>query len=121
MKVLIVEDDPNNMELMTIVLKHYGHETIGAFTGESGIEKAAASRPDLILMDINLPGIDGFETTRRMRKIESILHVPIIAITASMAFDTNTIQKAGCNGYLEKPINLLTINDTIMGIIKATK
>ena len=120
MKVLIVEDDPQNMELMMIILKHYGHETIGAFTGESGIEQAAASRPDLILMDINLPDIDGFETTRKMRKIENMLHVPIIAITASIGFD-NMIQSAGCNGCIQKPINILTINDTIMDIINATK
>ena len=62
MKILVIEDEPNNMMLITIILKKYGHEPIEAFTGEEGLEKAAASRPDLILMDIRLPGIDGFET-----------------------------------------------------------
>ena len=124
MKVLVVEDEQNNMMLMKSILKHYGHEPVEAFSGEEGIEKAAASRPDLILMDIRLPGINGLETTSRIRKMENMVDVPIIAISSyTMADDLETLRKAGCNGYLEKPINPLTINDTIMGFIKmkATK
>ncbi|MCZ7402330.1 MAG: response regulator [Candidatus Methanoperedens sp.] len=122
MKILVIEDEPNNMMLMTYLLKKYGHEPIEAFTGEEGLEKAAASRPDLILMDLRLPGIDGLETTRRMRKMENILDVPIIAVTSySMADDLGTIKKAGFNGCLEKPIDPLKINDKIMGMIEATK
>jgi len=122
MKILVIEDEPNNMMLITIILKKYGHEPIEAFTGEEGLEKAAASRPDLILMDIRLPGIDGFETTSRIRKMENMLDVPIIAVTSyAMADDLKTIQKVGFNGCLEKPIDPLTINDKIMRMIKATK
>ena len=122
MKVLVVEDEPNNMVLMKSILKHYGHETIEAFTGEEGLEKAAASRPDLILMDIRLPGIDGLETTRRIRKMENMVDVPIIAVSSyAIDDDLEMLRKAGCNGSLQKPINPTTINDTIMGIIKATK
>jgi len=122
MKILVVEDEPNNMMLMTFILKKYGHEPVEAFTGEEGLEKAAAYRPDLILMDIRLPGIDGLETTRRMRLMENIVDVPIIAVTSySIEDDMEMIRKAGCNGCLEKPINPLTINDKIMGMIEATK
>jgi CheY-like chemotaxis protein len=122
MKILVVEDEPNNMMLMTIILKKYGHESLEAFTGEESLEKVAAFRPDLILMDIRLPGIDGLETTSRIRKMENMLDVPIIAVTAgAMADDLETIKKSGCNGCLEKPIDPLTIMNTIMGIIKATK
>jgi two-component system cell cycle response regulator DivK len=122
MKVLIIEDEPNNMRLMRTILKNYGHETIEAFTGEEGLEKVAASRPDLILMDIRLPGIDGFETTRRIRKIKTMTDVPIIAVTSyEMSDDLETIKKAGFNGCIGKPIDPSTINDKIMEIIEAAK
>jgi|SRR5659263_245884 len=122
MKILVIEDEPNNMMLMTIILKKYGHEPIEAFTGEEGLEKVAASRPDLILMDIQLPGIDGLETTRRIRKMESMVDVPIIAVTSYTRADyMEIISSVGCNGCLEKPIDPLTIMDTIIGMIKATK
>lgn len=120
MKVLVVEDDKTNMELITFILKHYGYEPIEAFTGEEGIEKVTAYRPDLILMDINLPGIDGLETSRRIRKMKTMIDVPIIAVTSSKAIDIETILNAGCNGRIQKPINPLTINDEIMRIIEAT-
>ena len=101
MKILIIEDEPNNMMLMTIILKKYGHEPIEAVTGEEGIEKAAF-RPDLILMDIRLPGIDGLETTQN-RKMGTMPDVPIIAVTAHAMADELESIKAGCNGCLEKP------------------
>ena len=117
-----VDITPNNMMLITIILKKYGHEPIEAFTGEEGLEKAAASRPELILMDIRLPGIDGLETTRRIRQMENMLDVPIIAVTAhAMSHDLEMIKKAGYIGCLEKPIDPLTINEKIIGMIKAPK
>jgi len=122
MKVLIIEDEPNNMMLMRTILKNYGHEPIEAFTGEEGLEKVAASRPDLILIDIRLPGIDGFETTRRIRKMKTMMDVPIIAVTSyEMSDDLETIKKAGFNGCIGKPIDPSTINDKIMEIIEAIK
>lgn len=109
-RVLVVEDNPNNMKLINLVLKKHGYETIGAVTGEEGVEKAGTENPDMILMDIMLPDIDGLETTRRIRKIESMQKIPIIAITSyAMAGDREKILEAGCNGYFEKPINPLTI------------
>jgi CheY-like chemotaxis protein len=121
MKILVIEDEANNMMLMKIILKKHGHETIEAFTGEEGIEKVAASRPDLILMDIWLPGIDGFETICRIRKMKNMAEVPIIAVSSyDMADDLETLKEAGCNGYLQKPIDPLTLNDKIVEIIEAT-
>lgn len=109
-RVLVVEDNPNNMKLINLVLKKHGYETIGAVTGEEGVEKAGTEKPDMILMDIMLPDIDGLETTRRIRKIETMQRIPIIAITSyAMAGDREKILDAGCNGYFEKPINPLTI------------
>lgn len=118
-KVLVVEDNSNNMKLITLVLNKHGYETIGAMTGEEGVEKAGTEKPDLILMDILLPDIDGLETTRRIRKIDSMQKVPIIAITSyAMAGDREKIVEAGCNGYFEKPINPLTIVGDIEKIVK---
>jgi CheY-like chemotaxis protein len=118
-RVLVVEDNPNNMKLINMVLKRHGYETIGAVTGEEGVEKAGTEKPGMILMDIMLPDIDGLETTRRIRKIESMQNIPIIAITSyAMAGDREKIIEAGCNGYFEKPINPLTIMTDIEKIIE---
>lgn len=103
-------------------MKKNGHGSIEAFTGEEGLDKVATSRPDLILMDIRLPGIDGLETTSRIRKMENMLDVPIIAVTAhAMADDTEMMKKSGFNGCLEKPIDPFTIMDKINVMIKAAK
>lgn len=117
-RYLVVEDNFNNMKLMTLILKKHGHEVIQAVTGEEGVEKARAEQPEVILMDIHLPGIDGLEATRRIRKIKSMQHVPILAITSyAMAGDREKIIEAGCNGYFEKPIDPLTIIEEIEKII----
>lgn len=109
-KVLVVEDNPVNMILIKLVLTKHGYEAIEAVSGEEGIEKAASEHPDIIIMDIQLPGIDGIETTRQIRQIESMKKVPIIAMTSyAMSGDRETIMNAGCNGYFEKPINPLTV------------
>jgi len=121
-RVLVVEDNPNNRKLMVLVLQKHGYETIEAVTGEKGVEKAAQTHPDLILMDIMLPGIDGLEATERIRRIGGMQDVPIIAITSyAMAGDRERILAAGCNGHIEKPINPLTIMKDIEKIIKVAK
>jgi len=80
MKILIVEDEPNNMMLMNIILKKHGHEPIEAFTATEGIEKISSTKPDIVLMDLRLPDMVGFEATRRIREIAK--DVPIIAVTS---------------------------------------
>jgi CheY-like chemotaxis protein len=114
-RILVVEDTEANMYLISFILKNNGHEVIEAKTGEDGVELFIKEKPDMILMDIQLPGIDGFEATRRIRNSNADGTVPIIALTSyAMVGDKEIAMKAGCNGYIEKPIN----PDTIMGEIE---
>jgi len=113
-KILVVEDNERNMYLISFILGKMGHKVVQAGTGERGVELAALERPDLILMDIQLPGIDGLETTRRIRQSPECADIPIIAITSyAMTGDREHLLAAGCTGYIEKPIN----PETIMGEI----
>ncbi len=106
-KILVVEDNDKNMYLMTFILEKMGHRVVQAGTGEKGLELAELEHPDLILMDIQLPGMDGLETTKRIRQSRD---VPIIAVTSyAMAGDKERLLAAGCSGYIEKPINPETI------------
>jgi two-component system, cell cycle response regulator DivK len=112
-KVLVVEDNERNMYLISFILEKMGHRVLQADSGEKGIELASREQPDLILMDIQLPGIDGLEAAKRIRQSGD---VPIIAITSfAMTGDRERLLAAGCNGYIEKPIN----PETIMGEIAA--
>jgi two-component system, cell cycle response regulator DivK len=114
-KILIVEDNTNNMYLISYILKKKGYEIIGATTGEEGVELAIKEKPDLIIMDIQLPGIDGLETTKRIRTSGADGNTPIIAITSyAMTGDKEKALEAGCTGYIEKPIN----PDTVLGEIE---
>ncbi|HAS53025.1 MAG TPA: response regulator [Nitrospiraceae bacterium] len=109
-KVLIVEDNKDNLRLITYALQRAGYEVVPAETGEDGVLAAGQETPDFIIMDINLPGMDGIETTRRIREMQSTAEVPIIAITSyAMAGDRERILDAGCDGYLEKPIDPIRI------------
>ena len=105
-KILVVEDNEINMYLSCRILKSSGYEVIEARSGEEGVELAIKEKPDLIIMDIQLPGIDGYEATKRLRKSEADGEIPIIALTSyAMAGDRKKAIKAGCTGYIEKPIN----------------
>ena len=117
-KVLVIEDNRDNMRLITYALQHGGYEVIPAETGEAGVELAITARPNFVIVDINLPGMDGLEATRRIRDSEADGNVPIIAITSyAMAGDMERILAAGCNGYFEKPIDPLTIVQRIEAVI----
>jgi CheY-like chemotaxis protein len=118
MKILIIEDDPNNMLLITILLKKHGHETIEAFTGKESIKKASAFHPDLILIDIMLHDMDAVDVIKAIRKIKSKKDVPIIAITSSaMGDERKKLIESGCSGYFETPQNPLDIMDEIEKIL----
>jgi two-component system cell cycle response regulator DivK len=105
-KILVVEDNAANLYLIDYILSHAGHAVIQTATGEDGVELALNERPDLILMDIQLPGIDGLEATRRIRRAKAGKNMPIIALTSyAMAGDRERALAAGCTGYFEKPIN----------------
>ena len=105
-KILVVEDNETNMYLINFILEKNGYGVIQAKTGEEGVELAIKEKPDLILMDIQLPDIDGLEAARRIRKSKADDKTPIIALTSyAMAGDRERVLKAGCTGYIEKPIN----------------
>lgn len=117
-KALVVEDNQDNLLLVTYALKRAGYAVVPATSGEEGFSLAVQERPDFILMDINLPGIDGIETARKLRQVESGRDVPIIAVTSyAMVGDRDRILAAGCNGYIEKPIDPLTFISQIEAII----
>ena len=117
--VLVIEDNPDNLRLISYALKRSGYRVITAESGEEGIELALRERPGFIIMDIMLPGIDGVETTRRIRASELDDLIPIIAMTSYvMRGDRETILAAGCSGYIEKPIDPLNVVEQIQIIIK---
>lgn len=117
-KVLVVEDNRENTLLISYSLRHAGYEVICAGTGEEGVMMALQHRPYFILMDIDLPGIDGVEASKRIRASEIDDTIPIIAITSfAMRGDRERILQAGCNGYFEKPIDPITIVDQIHAVL----
>ena len=109
-KILVVEDNENNLYLISFILEKNGFEVVKARDGETGILKTHEEKPDLIIMDIQLPDINGLEVTRRLRAIKSFGKIPIVALTSyAMVGDEQKALKAGCNGYIEKPIDPQTI------------
>lgn len=121
-KVLVIEDNADNLRLISYALRHSGYEVIPALTGEDGVALAARERPFIIIVDINLPGMDGLETARRIRASTADGRIPIVAITSyAMAGDRDRILQAGCTAYFEKPINPLTIVEEIHDAIGLKK
>ncbi len=105
-RVLVIEDNGTNLYLIRFMLEKSGYEVIEAREGATGVELAGKEKPDLILMDIQLPDIDGLEATKRIRASEADSDIPIIALTSyAMAGDRERALGAGCTGYIEKPIN----------------
>jgi two-component system, cell cycle response regulator DivK len=104
-KILCVEDNPQNMRLVRKMLGAEGYSIIEAVNGLTALQIAAEEMPDLILMDINLPDIDGMEATQRLKAEATLAHIPVIALTANaMPGDRERFLEAGCDGYLSKPI-----------------
>jgi len=103
--ILVVEDNRSNMELATLLLESAGHTVLGAASAEAGVTLARDERPDLILMDIQLPGMDGLQATMQLRQHEATSTIPVIALTAlAMKGDKERILAAGCDGYIAKPL-----------------
>lgn len=104
-RILYIEDNPQNMRLVRKILVHAGYEMVEAENGLLGLEVAERERPDLILLDINLPDIDGFEVASRLKASDVLATIPVIALTANaMVGDREKSLAAGCNGYLPKPV-----------------
>jgi two-component system cell cycle response regulator DivK len=113
--ILIVEDNDKNMKLTRDVLQFRGFRTVEATTGEDGVSLAGTHLPDLILMDIALPGIDGVEAAQRLKAEPSTAAIPIVALTASvMEADRARFGEAGFAGLIAKPIDVLTFPDQVL-------
>ncbi|VAW34834.1 response regulator receiver [hydrothermal vent metagenome] len=118
-KALIIEDTPDNMELICFILNRNGVETIRAENGRKGIELAASELPDFIILDIQLPDINGTEVLQAIRRSRADGKVPIIAMTSyAMSGDRDKLLASGCNGYIEKPVDPMTVMEQIMEILK---
>jgi len=112
--ILIVEDNEKNMKLVRDILRHNGHATLEAVTGEEGVRLALSEVPDLILMDIQLPDIDGIEALRRLREVPALDAVPVVAVSASvMPDDQQKIVRSGFDAFVTKPINLKSFLETV--------
>jgi len=103
--VLLVEDNEDNLLVYRTILEHVGYRVIEARDGEEGIECAHSSHPDIILMDISIPKIDGWEATRRLKSDDETRDIPVVALTAhALEEDREKALLAGCDGYLAKPV-----------------
>jgi two-component system cell cycle response regulator DivK len=116
--ILYIEDDFQNRILVRRVLEAYDFQVIEAEDGPTGIQLAQEFNPDLILMDINLPQMDGYEITQRLKGMNKLANVPIVAMTANvMKGDREKTLAAGCDGYIQKPIDVDRLPDQINGFL----
>ena len=112
--ILVVDDNQDNRELVVKVLTAKGYQIHEAVDGEEALSKVAETRPDLILMDISIPKLDGYEVTRRLKSNDAFHAIPVIALTAhAMKGDREKALAAGCDGYISKPINVRELPDQI--------
>ena len=120
--ILIVEDNDKNLKLVRDVLQVKGYETLDAGTAEEGLKLARARKPNLILMDIQLPGMSGIEALKALRAEPATAAIPVVAIMASvMQQDRQQIMSAGFDGFIEKPVNLRGLLGTVQQILKGKK
>ena len=120
-RILIIEDNPANMKLAVLLLHNAGHEALSAVDAETGMAMARADQPDLILMDIQLPGMDGLTATALLKQDAATAHIPIIALTAmAMKEDEEKSQKAGCDAYIAKPLRHGELYAAIDSLLAAT-
>jgi len=117
--ILIVDDEPINVELLHVVLRKNGYTTLEAIDGKQGVEMARAKKPDIILMDKNMPVMDGLEATRILKEDNTTKDIPIICITsAAMKGDRETILEAGCDDYMPKPIDIFKVLEMVAQYIQ---
>jgi two-component system cell cycle response regulator DivK len=113
-RILVIEDNPDNMVLTVMLLESVGHTVLPAIDAEAGLTIARSERPDLILMDIQLPGMDGLQATALLKQDPVTRVIPVIALTAlAMKGDEQRIRAAGCDGYIAKPISIQEFLATI--------
>jgi two-component system, cell cycle response regulator DivK len=117
-RILVVEDHEDNRRIVRDLLASAGYETIEAVTGETGVTLAEAHHPDLILMDVQLPVLDGYEATRRIKSNPLLVHIPVIAVTSyALSGDEALARAAGCDGYVSKPFSPRVLLATIRSFL----
>jgi two-component system cell cycle response regulator DivK len=118
-KILVVDDNQDSRELVVKVLKNKGYQMVEAIDGEEAVEKAIAQMPDLILLDISIPKLNGYEVTRILKGKEECKNIPVVALTAhAMKGDRTKALEAGCEGYITKPINVRELAAQVKSFIK---
>jgi two-component system cell cycle response regulator DivK len=118
--ILLVEDNEKNMKLFRDVLRAAGYETLEATTGGRAVELAIAHEPDLVLMDVQLPDLDGVEALGRLRADERTASIPVLALTAqAMLGDRERFLAAGFDGYVSKPVDIVALVDTVNVVLKS--
>jgi CheY-like chemotaxis protein len=119
LSVLLIEDNEQNLYLSTFLLERNGCKVVAARSGPEGIEMAGRIQPDLIILDIQLPQMDGYAVARELRQNQALMDVPIVAVTSyAMVGDRERTLDVGCNGYIEKPINPDTFKSEIEKYLK---
>jgi CheY-like chemotaxis protein len=113
-RVLVIEDNPANLELVTTILEADGYQILTAEAAADGLRVAATERPDLILMDLHLPGMSGYDATRHLKADPATAAIPVVALTArAMRGDDEKAIEAGCNAYLTKPLDAQVLRKTL--------
>ena len=121
-RILVVEDNPMNLELVRDILTAQGYEVLEAADGATGVAIARRERPALILMDLQLPQLDGLEATRQIRSDPRLAHIPIVAVTAhAMKGDDEKARAAGCDGFVTKPIQVREFAATVAAFLKGAR
>jgi len=121
-KILIVEDNEDSRELVVKVLRNKGYEMVEAADGEEAVEKAVAEKPDLILLDISLPKLDGYEVAKRLKSLEEFHEIPIVAFTAhAMKGDREKAIIAGFEGYISKPVDIRDLPVQVKSFIRGKR
>jgi len=121
-RILVVEDQEDNRRIMRDLLVNAGYDVIEAADGDEGVKKAKATKPDLILMDLQLPVIDGLEATRRIKAQPALSETPIIAVTSyALGDDNEKARAAGCDGYFSKPVSPRSLLAKIVSVLPRLK
>jgi two-component system cell cycle response regulator DivK len=118
-KILIVEDNEDSRELVVKVLRNKGYIMVEAVDGEEAIEKVVSEKPDLVLLDISIPKLDGYEVAKRLKSREDVKDIPIVAVTAhAMKGDREKVIAAGFEGYISKPVNVRELPDQVKSYLR---
>ena len=118
-RILVVEDNMTNLKLVEVVLRKYGYEVLKALDGEQAIEMAIREKPDLILMDIQLPKLSGYDATKTLKSRKDTESIPVIALTAkAMAGDSEKALAVGCDGYISKPLDTRELPKKVQSFLR---